>query len=298
MTKREATDLRVERGALPTRARVDARASLLFPLESTVVVLTRASCAEERIDRASFALVPRDTRYRVQVGGVMGTLASVFLGTTAVATASREYAGNIEIARFDALLSVPRVLTRTRWVDELVHRYVFERDVCDKHQSQASRFLETELSKEVFFLCKERDERRTRASVLTEEASVVARARAIIDEHLADPLPVAALAGQCHVSESTLLRAFARELGVTPGHYSRERRLEGALLLLKSERYGVGEVATRVGYASLAAFTGAFHRRFGAPPSRMRNAESALERLPPQGAAKGARPPSRKRGRV
>lgn len=228
----------------------------------------------------------------------MGTLASVLLGTRAMATACREYAGHMESARFGELLSVPRVLTRTRWVDELVHRYVFEREVCEKHDSQAARFLEAELAKEVFFLCKERDERRSRASVLTEEASVVARARAIIDQHLADPLPVAALATHCHVSESTLLRAFARELGVSPGHYARERRLEGALLLLKSERYSVGEVAARVGYASLAAFTGAFHRRFGAPPSSMRTPESQLQRLPPHGAAPVPRARRRKRRRL
>ena len=46
----------------------------------------------------------------------------------------------------------------TRWVDELVHRYVFERAQCEKHQSSAAIFLETELLKELFFLAREHDD--------------------------------------------------------------------------------------------------------------------------------------------
>ena len=71
------------------------------------------------------------------------------------------------------------------------------------------------------------------------------------------------LARHCHTSESTLLRAFRRDFETTPATYARERRLEASLLLLKSGRYTVTEVAARVGYGSLPAFTIAFRRRFG-----------------------------------
>lgn len=285
--------LRVERGALGSRARIEERPALVFPLESSVVTLSRSSGADERLDRASFAVVPPHARFRVRTTSAVCTLVTLTIGARAIARAAREYRGHVEGERLSALLTVPRVLSRTRWVDELVHRYVFERDECQKHDSSAARFLETELTKEVYFLCREREELRTRASVLREEATVVARARAWIDAHLASPVSVVALASHCHVSESTLLRAFARELGETPGSYARGRRLDAGLMLLESGSYSVGEVATRVGYASLAAFTGAFHRRFGAPPSSVRKGEASLARLPPEGAA-----PRRKRRSV
>jgi AraC-like DNA-binding protein len=165
--------------------------------------------------------------------------------------------------------------------------------VCEKHGSLAATFLETEIAKEMYFLCKERDEKRTRASVVHEEGDTAARARAWIDEHLFTPLRVRDLARHCNTSESTLLRAFQREVGATPASYARERRLDAALLLLESGRYGVGEVATRVGYTSLAAFTAAFHRRFGEPPSAVKRADAKLEVLPPHGA-----PPRRKRRKL
>jgi len=91
------------------------------------------------------------------------------------------------------------------------------------------------------------------------------------------------LARHCHTSESTLLRAFRRDFETTPATYARERRLEASLLLLKSGRYTVTEVAARVGYGSLPAFTIAFRRRFGSSPSSARTAESRMERLPPHG---------------
>jgi AraC-like DNA-binding protein len=71
-------------------------------------------------------------------------------------------------------------------------------------------------------------------------------------------------------SESTLLRAFRRERGRSPSAYAREKKLDAALLLLRSGRYAISEVATRVGYGNLAAFSSAFARRFGSPPSSVR----------------------------
>ena len=47
----------------------------------------------------------------------------------------------------------------------------------------------------------------------------------------------------------------------------RARRLDESLLLLKSKRYAVGEVATMVGYKNFAAFSQAFRARFGVKPS-------------------------------
>ncbi len=294
--------LLVERGTdLGKRYRTHPWPALVAPLESSVVRLEwdedRAEAAPKMLDRAHVALLPAGHRHRARAVSPVVSLVTWLLAPGPISRAYREYPGHVLPAVFPRLLSRPRLLPRTRWVDELVHRYVFERDVCDKHESNAALFLETELAKELYFLCKEQDEAKTRATVVREEGDLVARARARIDEVLFSPLRVPELARHCHTSESTLMRAFRRELGVTPATYARERRLDAALLLLQSGRHRVGEVAERVGYTSFAAFSAAFRRRFGAAPSAHQGATEGAPVLPPHGepAAPGHGPPRRSR---
>jgi AraC-like DNA-binding protein len=183
-----------------------------------------------------------------------------------------------------------RLLPRTRWVDELAQRFVFEREVCGKAASQAARFLETELIKETYFLGREQLERRTRDSVLFEGDALAARARAWIEAHLFEPFRIDELVRHCHASESTLLRAFHRELGSPPLAYVRRRRLEEALQLLETGRYTVTEIAMRIGYENPSAFAAAFRDRFGVAPSGVRPTTPGAERLPAHGM-----PPVRRR---
>lgn len=51
--------------------------------------------------------------------------------------------------------------------------------------------------------------------------------------------------------------------------YIKDRRLEEALLLLKSKKYAVGEVAVLVGYENFGAFSDAFKVKFGKVPSQI-----------------------------
>jgi len=250
------------------RARTRSAPSLIFPLEATVVEL-EAAALRARLDRGRFALVPARTRARVLCCSPAPKLVTLVLDGTERARMIRAYAEHVTAATFDRVLAEPRLLGRTRWVDELVHRYLFERDVCGRHDSEAARFCETELTKELYFLGAEQLERRTRAIVTHQGSSLVERARVHIEADLFAPLSTAALARQCHASESALLRAFRRELGVPPTAYARQRRLDEALLLLESGRYSVGEVAERVGYRGQAAFAAAFHKKFRHPPSRV-----------------------------
>jgi AraC-like DNA-binding protein len=171
-----------------------------------------------------------------------------------------------------------------------VQRFVFEREVCGKPASRAARFLEVELVKEMFFLGREQLDGRTRDSVLFEGDELVARARAWIEAHVFEPFRIGELVRHCHASESTVLRAFHRELGVPPLAYARRRRLEEALQLLESGRYGVTEIATRVGYENPSAFSAAFRDQFGIAPSRVRPASDGAVRLPAHGM-----PPVRRR---
>jgi AraC-like DNA-binding protein len=250
------------------RARTRAAPSLIFPLEATVVELEAAEL-RVRVDRGRFALLPARARARLISHSPAPKVVTLILDGSERARATRAYAEHVSAATFDRVLGEARVLSRTRWVDELVHRYLFERDVCRRHESEAARFCETELMKELYFLGAEQLERLTRERVTHQGSSLVERARAAIEAELFAPLSTAALARLCHTSESALLRAFHRELGVAPSAYARQRRLDEALVLLESGRYSVGEVAERVGYRGQAAFAAAFHKKFRHPPSRV-----------------------------
>jgi AraC-like DNA-binding protein len=287
-------DLQVERDIKTLgRARSHAAPALVFPLESTVLPF-RAGDSVTRLDRSTFAVVPARLDYRLGPPAAATAVVVTLLVPDAVrARAIDDYAPYIEANHLGEVLSAVRVLPRTRWVDELVHRYLFEREVCAKPASRAAGFLEAELTKETFFLGSEQIARRTRSSVRFEGDAMVARARAWIEAHLFEPFRIGEIVRHCHASESTVLRAFRRELGLAPLAYVRQRRLEEALHLLESGRYAVTEVAARVGYESASAFAVAFRERFGVTPSRAKVSLPAAARLP----AHGAPPEGRRRAR-
>lgn len=258
--------LRAESALEDDGPRLARAPTLLFTLEGSVA---KVSCAgqEFRVDRAHFALLPPGVRYRLSRVSVVTQVMTLEYGEVTLATVVESYSPYIEADAWRRLCTTPALLPRTRWVDELAHRYRFERAVCLKHESIASRFLETELMKEAYFVARSAEKEAARVSVLHQGSTVLEQARALIESSLDKPLSVRDLATRCHVSESSLLRAFATELGVTPSDYTRARRLDHALALLESKRLSVSEVAHRTGYASAAAFSVAFKKRFGCSPS-------------------------------
>ena len=76
----------------------------------------------------------------------------------------------------------------------------------------------------------------------------------------------AAWAAQSAMSERAFTRRFRAEAGESPAVWRARARLLAAVPLLRTA--SVSEVAGRLGYASPAAFTAAFSRAFGTPPSR------------------------------
>ncbi|MCX2795434.1 AraC family transcriptional regulator [Microbulbifer thermotolerans] len=95
-------------------------------------------------------------------------------------------------------------------------------------------------------------------------------ARAWIDEHLAQPLPLARLAAVAHLSPRRLSELFKRSYGMTPHQYQLERRMQRAWSLLERGEFSVERIAEEVGYSSLSAFSDRFRRHFGKSPSHFR----------------------------
>jgi AraC-like DNA-binding protein len=243
--------------------------SLLFTVDAGVVEL-RSGAQRWFVDRASFAVVGGGVHATVETSSPVAHLLRLSVAEALPARALSSYAGEIDRARLGHHLGTTQLLPRTNWLNEVAHRYLFERAVCRKHDNDATRFLETEIVKELYFLCEARGSEHDRASVVEGRSPLVQRALDAIEARLFEPDVLRRLPRTVGASASTLLRAFKREVGQGPILYVRKRRLDESLLLLKSRRFIVSEVATMVGYRNFAAFSHAFRARFGMRPSDVR----------------------------
>jgi AraC-like DNA-binding protein len=79
---------------------------------------------------------------------------------------------------------------------------------------------------------------------------------------------VAQLAKEAALSRSTFFERFSRAVGAAPMAYLLAWRMALAKNLLRSTKNGVAEVAELVGYSSASAFSVAFNRHVGLPPTR------------------------------
>lgn len=96
----------------------------------------------------------------------------------------------------------------------------------------------------------------------------VERARAYIHDQQDRTLTLDEIAGQAALSRFHLSRSFAEVHGLPPLAYHRRLRLDGAARLLRAGAASPTELAERLCYASLSAFTRAFRQAYGVPPSR------------------------------
>ena len=78
---------------------------------------------------------------------------------------------------------------------------------------------------------------------------------------------VAALAEVAALSRSAFFDRFSRAVGLAPMAYLLAWRMALAKDLLHRRDLGLAEIAERVGYGSASAFSTAFSRHVGQPPS-------------------------------
>ncbi|MER6301374.1 GlxA family transcriptional regulator [Kitasatospora sp. NPDC001539] len=91
-----------------------------------------------------------------------------------------------------------------------------------------------------------------------------------IAEHPDADLSVEALARRSALSPRHFARAFAAEVGVTPGRYVDGVRLEAARRRLEDTDDGIEEIARSCGYGTPEAMRRAFVRTLAAPPAEYR----------------------------
>jgi transcriptional regulator GlxA family with amidase domain len=79
---------------------------------------------------------------------------------------------------------------------------------------------------------------------------------------------VAQLAAAAALSRSAFFERFSRAVGVAPMEYLLSWRMALAKNLLRRKDSGVAKIAERVGYSSASAFSVAFTRYVGLPPTQ------------------------------
>jgi len=87
-----------------------------------------------------------------------------------------------------------------------------------------------------------------------------------IDSHLADPIAVPRLAQVARLSESRCKARFKREIGVPPAEFWLRKKIERAVVLLKSK--SVTEAAYELGFSSSQYFATVFKRYTLVNPSQ------------------------------
>lgn len=108
------------------------------------------------------------------------------------------------------------------------------------------------------------------ADALPARPATIQRAVDYIDEHLADPLDVAAIAKHVRLSVRSLQEGFQSSLGTTPMRYVRDLRLRQArrdLVAADPRTDGVAQIAMRWGFTHLGRFAGQYRDAFGETPS-------------------------------
>ena len=75
----------------------------------------------------------------------------------------------------------------------------------------------------------------------------------------------------CNYSSNYTINAFKHYLGVTPGEYLLNLKMNYACSLLKNTNYTTLTISNAVGFYSLSYFTNTFKKKFGLTPSEYRN---------------------------
>jgi AraC-like DNA-binding protein len=108
-----------------------------------------------------------------------------------------------------------------------------------------------------------------KASTRRELFNRLESARAYLHDHKNRAVPLNELASVAAMSSFQLTRYFSLAFGDPPSRYHRRIRLHDAAARLQRRDASITEIAFGAGYSELSAFTHAFSREFGYPPSAM-----------------------------
>lgn len=91
-----------------------------------------------------------------------------------------------------------------------------------------------------------------------------------IDLHYSQDIRLKDLAVHANISESEVLRAFRKVMGITPFQHITQHRLNHAASLLLSTDDKVANIAEKSGFSDVSYFTKVFREKYGLPPAQYR----------------------------
>jgi transcriptional regulator GlxA family with amidase domain len=123
-------------------------------------------------------------------------------------------------------------------------------------------------------------QRRTLGQGTDQFPPILRRAIALIEDNIAEPLPVPVIADQLGLSQRQLERLFHKGLGCSVVQFGTLVRLQHARVLLIATKLSVREIATATGFNSLSHFASAFRKCFDRRPSDYRQGWAPTEATP------------------
>ncbi|WP_168119856.1 AraC family transcriptional regulator [Paenibacillus sp. HB172176] len=91
---------------------------------------------------------------------------------------------------------------------------------------------------------------------------------AYIHEHLHKSLTMSELASLVSFSEKYFITFFKKALGITPGQYMYQIRMNRAREYLYMKKYSIQQIASLLGYPDAFSFSKAFKKYYHVPPSK------------------------------
>ncbi len=107
---------------------------------------------------------------------------------------------------------------------------------------------------------------------LMRQDPTLGRAIGLMESHVDQPLTMAEIAREAGVSVRRLEMLFKRRLGLSPGRFFLDLRLDEARRMIWDTDLPLQEVALRCGFSGQPAFARAFRARFGVTASSLRQA--------------------------
>lgn len=98
------------------------------------------------------------------------------------------------------------------------------------------------------------------------ETEIVNKSMEWIQSNLSQPIRIADICHQLHVSESYLFKAFDHVLGMTPNHFIQIMKIKRAEQLMKSTVYTFKEISDMLGFSSPFYFSSVFKKYYQVSP--------------------------------
>jgi len=102
-----------------------------------------------------------------------------------------------------------------------------------------------------------------------EEREKIIRARAILLEHIGDPITIKELSRKVAINECYLKKGFKVMFGTTIFDFYQDQRMEHARYLLYEMGMTVSQVSAQLGYSSISHFSTAFKKHTGLKPCEL-----------------------------